>query len=263
MKPVFTILLPVHRPPALLPYAIESVLAQDRGEFELFIVCDGAPDATVESAQTAAQDDSRIRVFANPKGERHGEAHRHQALRQANGRLVCHIADDDLWFPNHLTEMEKLLEVAEFGNVLQVVVSTDDSLLVWLGNLANAEIRTRMATRRVSFFGPTVAGYRLSSYRRLPVGWAPAPRDIWTDLHMWRKFLALPDIACATRFAFTSLHFPSPSRQDWTLERRRAELAIWANRVKDARFRDCVSQELLGNMINALILYRQRGRKRN
>ena len=41
--PTFTILLPVNRPPALLKYAVRSVQAQERQDFELFIICDGAP----------------------------------------------------------------------------------------------------------------------------------------------------------------------------------------------------------------------------
>src|SRR5258706_16399884 len=93
-KVTFAGLLRVHRPPALLPYAIASVLAQEREDFELLVVCDGAPPATVEYAREAAARDRRIRVNAHPKGERNGEAWRHQALEQARGTYVCQIADD-------------------------------------------------------------------------------------------------------------------------------------------------------------------------
>lgn len=71
-----TVLLPVLRPPYFLPNAIERVLAQTMREFELFVICDGAPPETIECAQEFALRDPRVTVFAFSKGERGGETHR-------------------------------------------------------------------------------------------------------------------------------------------------------------------------------------------
>jgi glycosyltransferase involved in cell wall biosynthesis len=257
MKPTFTVLLPVHRSPVLLPFAVESALAQEREDFELLIVCDGAPEATVEYARAAAQRDARIRVHAHPKGERHGELYRHQALEKAEGSLVCGLADDDLWFPNHLAEMEKLLAEFEFGNLLHVAVRADGSIYEALGDLAAPKMRAKMCKKKFNLFGITSAGFRLSTYHRLPVGWAPAPTDVWTDLHMWRKFLALPGIACATRIAVTSLNFPTPHRQDWPLEKRRDEMKDWADRIKDPRARDQIAQQIFQRWAKATLNWKR------
>ena len=67
--PTFTVLAPIHRPPDLLPFAIRSVLDQTRSDFELFIICDGAPEATAEAARAFAAQDRRIRAFVHPKGD--------------------------------------------------------------------------------------------------------------------------------------------------------------------------------------------------
>ncbi|MGH6830040.1 MAG: glycosyltransferase family 2 protein [Methylocella sp.] len=144
IAPTFTILLPVNRPPALLPYAIASVLAQDRQDFELFVICDGAPPETASRAREFAASDARIRVFEHPKGEHHGEAYRPQALGQARGEYVCHIGDDDVWLPNHLTEAAALLREFDFGNLAHVEVLPDGRINVLLGDLANANTRRRM-----------------------------------------------------------------------------------------------------------------------
>jgi glycosyltransferase involved in cell wall biosynthesis len=253
MKPTFTILLPVHRPPALLPFAIESILAQEREDFELLVVCDGAPKETVDYARFVAKRDARVRVSAHAKGERHGEAYRHQALEEAEGTLVCGSADDDLWFPNHLSEMATLLEGFEFGNLLQVDIKADGSIYANLGDLAIRATQARITKEHFNFFGPTVAGYRLSTYRRLPIGWAPAPLDVFTDMHMWRKFLALPDIACGTRFAVTSLAFPTPQRRDWSLEKRRGEMKHWAERIKARHARDELAQAVLRRLMKEVL----------
>src|SRR5262245_27482513 len=137
MSVTFTVLLPVHRPPAMLPYAIESVLAQGRQDFELFVICDGAPPATVDCARAYAARDARVQVRAYPKGERIGEAHRHEVLAQARGAYVCQIADDDLWFPEHLREIELLMREFEFGNLPEVHARPDGGLNLIAGDLGN------------------------------------------------------------------------------------------------------------------------------
>ena len=82
----------------MLPFAIESVLAQSVLEFELFIICDGAPALySVACARDFACLDTRVKVFPFPKGQRHGEAHRDTVLGRAAGRYVAQIADDYLW----------------------------------------------------------------------------------------------------------------------------------------------------------------------
>lgn len=249
--PEFTILLPVHRPPALLPYAIASVQAQTRQDFELFIVCDGAPPETVACAEGFAARDGRIKVFAHPKGERSGEAYRHQALQQARGRLVGHIGDDDFWLPNHLAEMARLLDKVDFGNLLHVAMDTEGEVALVAGDLANPATRQRMLQRPYNIFGMTVACYRLSAYRALPVGWSPAPPDVAPDLHMWRQFLAQSDLRFGTRAAVTTVKLTAASRSDWTLERRAAEMAAWAARMSEPGFEADLTLKVL-NRLNAI-----------
>lgn len=230
--PAFTILLPVHRPPTLLEYAVRSVLAQERQDFELFIICDGAPPETVACAESLAASDPRMRVFAHPKGARHGELYRHQALQNARGAYVCQIADDDLWFPNHLTELARLLSDVDFGNLLHVLVLPDGALHPLPGDLARPATRALMAIDdKHVFFGPSVAGYRLSAYRALAEGWAPAPAGVPSDLFMWRKFLACQGLCFGSRPVVTSLEFAASMRRDWTIEQRRVEMMGWADKL--------------------------------
>src|SRR5262245_5563956 len=215
-----------------MAFAIQSVLAQTRRDFELFVICDGAPPDTTAAAEAAAAMDARLRVFPFAKGERHGEAHRHTVLQHARGRMICQIADDDIWFPEHLAEMAELLDKVEFGNTLHTFVGPNNRLKVNFYDLGDRAVQARMLASRWNYFGPTVAGYLLSTYRRLPIGWSPAPPDNWTDLAMWRKFLSLPDICAGSRLTVTSLQFPASLRVDWSLERRRVEIGRYAELAK-------------------------------
>jgi glycosyltransferase involved in cell wall biosynthesis len=248
----FTVLLPITRPPALLPYAVESVLSQTHTDFELFIVSDGAPAETVAWAETAANRDSRVRVFPFPKGARHGEVHRHTALQEATGAYVAQIGDDDLWFPDYLRELELHLRTVDFGNLLQCMIHPDGAISSVWGDLALPQVKARMMLPECfNLFGPTVAGYRLAAYRALAEGWAPAPDDVPTDLHMWRKFLRDGRIRTGTRFAVQSAGFPTPMRLGWSIERREREIAGYAKRLGDPDARRDMAAECFRALFTA------------
>lgn len=244
MNPTFTVLLPVVRPPHFLPFSVASVLAQTRGDFELCIICDGAPWATIAFAEDAARRDPRVKVFAFPKGERHGEAHRHRVLQEARSDYVCQIGDDDLWMPNHLEEMVKLLAIHEFGNVLHLIIGRDQEPITPFSDLSDPVVIERMMHRRFNLFGPTAAGYRLSTYRSLPSGWGPAPEEIWTDLHMWRKFLSRPGISVGTRFVLTSIHLLTSARSGRSDAERVEEMRHYSRLIQSRDQRESLEQQL-------------------
>ena len=248
MSSKFTVMLCVHRPPAMLAFAIESVLWQSHADFELFVVCDGAPRETIACAEVFAARDPRVRVFDFPKGERIGEAHRHNVLAQATGVFVAHIADDDLWFPDHLKELAALLADVEFGNLVMTTIAPDGTFGFHPGDLADPATCERMQRARWNFFGPCVAGYRLATYRRLPVGWSPAPPDVWSDLHMWRKFLRLDGISAGTRFSVQSISFRQGHRGDVTLELRHTESERWFKLICDPQQRARLGEEIWAAM---------------
>ncbi len=233
----FTVLLPVTRPPATLDFAIGSVLAQTEPRFELMVVCDGAPAETAECAREFAARDPRVRVHAFAKGERNGEAHRDTVLRQARGRHVAQIGDDDLWFPGYLAELGRLLRDVDFGNLPQPELKEDGGIFVHRGDLGLAYWRDRMLSEPFNFFGPTFAGYRLAAYRSLDIGWSPAPAGLPTDLHMWRKFLARSDLRFGTRMAIEGVKMSASLRAGMSLERRRLENARMLALVGDAGWR--------------------------
>lgn len=253
MSPLFSVLLPVTRPPALLPFAIDSVLSQSVADFELLVICDGAPPETVACARAYAESDARVKVFDFPKGARHGEEYRDRVLAKATGRNVAQICDDDLWFPNHLEQMERLLATADFGNLLHVHVRPSGTIEIFPGDLGLPEVRGRMIDERYNFFGLSFAGYRLESYRQLPERWAPAPLDIWTDLFMWRKFLSMQGFVFATRAAVTALHFAAPERHGSTLDQRQDENRRFLERIRNPRTRKDIVEAALHSLLDRTI----------
>lgn len=230
----FTIMLPIVRPPAMLPNAVRSVLAQTENDFELCIICDGAPLETVACAESMKREDSRIRVFAFDKGLRHGEAHRAAVLNGSRADYVAQIGDDDLWFPDHLRTLGRHLKHADFVSLCQVRMHDGDKIsLQHYGDLGDSYTRERMQIELWNFFGPTEAGYRLSAYRALESGWSPAPEGIYSDLFMWRKFLSRQDLRFRSSLAVTSLKFGANDWQEWSLERRAEIIKTYSLRLAD------------------------------
>jgi glycosyltransferase involved in cell wall biosynthesis len=221
------------RSPYFLPNAIESVLAQTVSEFELCVIGDGAPPETIECAREFARRDPRVKVFPFLKGQRQGEAHLHAALTNASGNFVAYLEDDDLWFPNHLEELEKLFVTADFGHTIHVTGHPDGHVDSLPSDLGKAAFRQRFLDDLFNRFGYSFCGHRLDAYRRLPEGWAPAPVGMYNDLHMWRKFLRVKEFNFGTRMVITAVALPSYLRENMSVEECAREAGVWRSRIAD------------------------------
>jgi hypothetical protein len=108
MTPTVSILLPTHDREDVIGFAIRSVLAQTRDDWELLIAGDGCTDGT--AAVVASFDDPRIRWYDLRKAPGFGYANRNRVLADARGELVAFMAHDDLWLPDHLERMVPLFD---------------------------------------------------------------------------------------------------------------------------------------------------------
>ncbi len=183
-----TVLVPTFDHGPTLNYAVRSALDQTVADIEVFIVGDGVPPLARGFIEELVGEDSRVRLFTNDKGPRHGEIHRARALEEASGEIVCYLSDDDLWLPDHLEVMRELLEEADFAHCLPVRVEPDGSIGVWPVDL------TKEADRELLLSGEnriplSCSGHTLAAYRRLPHGWRTTPDNVPTDLYMFQQFL--------------------------------------------------------------------------
>src|SRR5262249_55060921 len=159
----------------------------------LFIVGDGVGDDTRICVADLAKTEPRLRFFDFPKGPRKGEIHRHTALQEATGRIVAYLGDDDFWFPEHLSVLDKMLFDFDFGHTLHVGLNGRGELFALAADLESSEFRKKMLTEFYNRFDFTFGAHTLEAYRRLPRGWHTTPPEFpWSDLYMWRQFLAEP-----------------------------------------------------------------------
>jgi len=239
-----TVLVPTHDHGPTLRRSIASALAQTVSELEVLVVGDGAPEVTRELVAELVSSDPRVRFFDNPKGRRHGEEHRHAALQEARGEIVCYLSDDDLWLPEHVETIQALLSESDFAHTLPLRIDPDGRIHHWRVDLELPFYRELLlhGENRVPH---CCAGHTLELYRRLPAGWRPGPEEMPSDLHMWHQILAMPGCRAVSGTRPTALHFPSGERRGWSNARRLDELDAWSARIADPAWRDAFAQQVL------------------
>jgi GT2 family glycosyltransferase len=89
--------------------AIEAVLGQSLGDFELIVVDDGSTDGTLDAVRSYAAD-PRVRVVQQEKGG--VAAARNRGVSVATTPLVAFLDADDLWLVDHLKHMGALMRAA-------------------------------------------------------------------------------------------------------------------------------------------------------
>jgi len=96
--PLVSVIIPTYNRAWILREAVDSVLAQDFGDFELIVVDDGSSDDTREILDTYQQ---RVIVLRQPN--RGVSAARNRGIAASSGQLVAFLDSDDLWLPTKLS----------------------------------------------------------------------------------------------------------------------------------------------------------------
>ena len=227
-----TVLVPTYDHGPTLVRALRSARNQSVRDIEILVVGDGVPDVTRELMDGICRTDPRVRFFDNPKGERHGEAHRAVALDEAGGEIVCNLSDDDLWRPDHVAVMRELLRDADFAHTQPFAVMADGGLHVWDVDLAGRVDRAALLAgdNRVP---SSFSGHTMAAYRRLPRGWHPAEPGLPSDLHMYQHFLEHDWCRARSDPRVTTVHLPSSARPGWSPAQRLDELDRWVAVIED------------------------------
>jgi hypothetical protein len=152
------------------------------------------------------------------------------------------LEDDDLWFPNHLAELSRLLKYADFGHTLHVWGHPDGKIESLPSNISLDYFRKRFIDGVFNRFGYSTCGHRLEAYRRLPDGWSPSPVGMFPDLHMWRKFMRMSEFRFDTRMVVSAINLPDHMRAEMSVDQRIRESREWLARVMDPLAREDITE---------------------
>ncbi len=244
-----TVILPTHDHGGTIRFPLACLQRQTVRDFEVFVIGDGVPEEQKPALRQWVAADERFHLVDRPKHSRRGEPYRHEILQSARGRIVCYLCDRDLWLPDHLERMVGLLSTVDYGHSLPLHVLPDKSFRTFPVDLAFVGYRHMMLTMNDNRMPFSCFAHTLAAYRDLPEGWTTTPDGYWTDLHMFRKFMAQPTLSGASGIVPTAVTFPSPPRQGWTEAQRAAELETWQAQLETVEGRLRFERDILRHTV--------------
>lgn len=213
----------------LLDLSIGSVLRQTVREIEVFVVGDGVNNQTRDVIEEICDRDSRVQFIDKPKQPSRGELLRHEILKErASGDIVAYICDRDLWFSNHLDELEQSLTTADIACTLhfdthmerppEIFYHTDLSVLAEWPPKKRPSLIARLST----------VGHTRDAYLQLPHGWRETPPGTATDSYMWNQFLDQPAIRAMSSAEPTIIYLKRGEHPGLPTAQRRELLEYWS-----------------------------------
>ncbi len=107
--PMVSVVIPTRNRSAMLNRAIRSVLAQTYGDFEIIVVADNSTDDT--AAMIDGIKDPRVRFFQH-ESRKGASAARNTGMKNARGKYIAFLDDDDEWTPDKLAVQIPMIEKA-------------------------------------------------------------------------------------------------------------------------------------------------------
>lgn len=120
--PLFSVVIPVYQGREYLAGCVESLEAQQMGDFEALLIDDGSPDGSGALCDELARRDSRLRVIHKPNGG--VTSARNRGIEEARGRWLLFLDQDDRFYPHTLASISAALRQARPGELITWPLST-------------------------------------------------------------------------------------------------------------------------------------------
>lgn len=261
--PLFTVIVPTFNHESTLKYSLQSIVDQTFKNFQVFVIGDGATKNTQKIVEKICSKDSRFIYHSFGKSPRTGEPYRHELIQKVATPYICYLSDDDLWFPEHLEVMKKLLSKSDFAYTFPLMINPGGAIKTWYGNLTQPFYKKLFLTpgnNRYNVIPLSCAGHTLKSYKKLSRGWETTPLGKHTDLHMWQMFIKNPNNKIAKHPEPTVVHLASSLRKNISKKERTQEIvnyySIVNNPLKKTKLKNKMLVKALNNVYQDFLDFR-------
>lgn len=111
-QPLVSVIIPTCNRPDCLPNALDTAIIQTFRNFEVVVVNDGGLDVSDIINKYQQKINIQYHVHSGNKGP---SAARNTAIRNAKGKYIAYLDDDDIWYPNHLEIVVDTLETTSYS----------------------------------------------------------------------------------------------------------------------------------------------------
>jgi glycosyltransferase involved in cell wall biosynthesis len=192
-EPVVSVVLPVRDAVATLQGALNSIVTQTFGHFELIVVDDGSTDGSAHVLTQARERDSRIRVVSNP-GRGLTVAINH-GVSLAQGRFIARQDADDVSMPDRLERQVECLsrreDVCAVGTATVIIDGAGEALGDFPVRIGAAAVRAGLTSARAT---PVHGSMMIRRESLAAVGGYRQAFLAAQDFDLWLRLLERSDI---------------------------------------------------------------------
>jgi glycosyltransferase involved in cell wall biosynthesis len=208
------VIIPAFNAAKYLPTAIESVISQTFGDWQILLVDDGSTDNTKEVVAPFL-DRLGFRIRYIHQNNRGLPAARNTAIRASTSEFLALLDADDVWLPSRLEESLKVLVDRPQAGLAYGLTRTIDPEgrlygTIWAGNSTNREgkIATHIYTRKVELPCPTIT-FRRQCIDEVGVFdeamSATEDRDLWLRIAFRYEIAFVPKLLAYYRLSPNSM----------------------------------------------------------
>ena len=149
--PLVTVMMSCYNAVETLEYAVQSVLAQTYGNFELYVVNDDSTDGSAELVERLKDQDPRIKTLHNTRNVG-TYVSRNQVFQQCSGHYFTTLDADDYALPDRLEKQVAALDdnpawVGTLGNWVRITPEGNFVFKNWTASYLHEAVATLMVRR--------------------------------------------------------------------------------------------------------------------
>ena len=186
--PRVSVITPTYNRADFIEEAVQSVLDQTVGDFELLIVDDGSSDNTKEVLAPYLQD-SRVRYFYQ-KNQGQSVARNH-GLAESRGEFLCFVDSDNAWLSDKLEQQLEFMEANPEAHIVygDIITMDESSHEIGRENMVRFSGRITADLLRDNFVSINTAMVRRQCYEEL--GGFNEKDRLAEDYDLWLRYSTL------------------------------------------------------------------------
>lgn len=217
--PTVSCVVPAYNAVGYLASALDSILSQTFGDFELIVVDDGSTDHTLQLLRTYEKRDARVRVISRPNTG-HTRAI-NDGIAASTGELIARMDADDLALPQRFAKQVVFLhdhpDVVVVGASVELIDPYDIPIGQDIAKTTHEEIDAQLMRGSGGAIRHPLAMFRRDAYERVgpyrPQFNGSEDLDLWLRLAEIGKVANLPDVLLKYRRHYQAFSFAKNETQ--------------------------------------------------